>query len=317
MADKDTTGAAAGDPPAAAASSNASEATASASTTAATDTSSSTGSSGADTKSEIKAEPSLLEGASAEKTGSDGAETETKSDAKDAEKAPADAGKDAKDSKDPKDATPSSETKDKGDGKTPAKAEAKDGEKTPAEPGKDAAVEKPPAQVAPHAYEAFTVPDGTKLDDKQVTAFTGILNNAEYTPQQRAQALVDMHVAEVQRVSQQAAQHQRDVWTQMQNRWKDDFRADKEIGGNRAATSLGLAKSLIEEFGGSDEDVKATLAMLSYTGAGNHVGLIRVLHNAALALSREGEPDNAEPPNPAGGKSRQQKWYGDNGAAKP
>lgn len=269
----------------------------------------------AEPASEIKTEPSLLEGAKADDKGAEKAEAknETKSDA-----APAEPGKDGKDTKDAK---PTSETKDKGDGKTPpkaeAKAEAKDGEKSPAEPGKDAAVEKPPAQSEPHAFEAFTVPDGTKLDDKQVATFTGILNNAEFSPQQRAQALVDMHVGEMQRLTQQAAQQQRDVWTQQQNRWRDDFRADKEIGGNRAATSLGLAKSLIEELGGTEEEVKATLAMLSYTGAGNHVGLIRVLHNAALRLSREGEPDTADPPNSAQGKSRQEKWYGANGKATP
>lgn len=262
--------------------------------------------------SEVKTEPSLLEGASAEKTPdetggekAEGAETktETKPDA-----LPADAGKDKKDAK------PASETKDAGKSEPPKP----DGKKPDGKDGaKDAAVEKPPAQSEPHAFEAFTVPDGTKLDDKQVATFTGILNNAEFSPQQRAQALVDMHVGEMQRLTQQAAQQQRDVWTQQQNRWRDDFRADKEIGGNRAATSLGLAKSLIEELGGTEEEVKATLAMLSYTGAGNHVGLIRVLHNAALRLSREGEPDTADPPNSAQGKSRQEKWYGANGKATP
>lgn len=191
------------------------------------------------------------------------------------------------------------------DAKPAADAAAGEKSEAKAEPGKEAAVEKPPAR----SYDAFKVPDGIKLEDGQVTAFTGILENGELDHQARAQSLVDLHIAEIKRAGDQLAQNQRDVWNTFQNRLKDEMRADEEVGGNRMDTALGIAKSVIEEFGGTDEQVAQTLARLSYTGMGNDVGLARVLFRAGQLL-REGGYVSPSPPSAKTNVPRAEKWYG-------
>lgn len=228
--------------------------------------------------------------------------------------------------KDPKEvkAEPKAEAKPAPkDGKeTAAKAEPKEPAKAGETPAADAAAGKPEAKTevkaaeppAPRTYEAFVAPDGIKLDDKQVSALTGILDSGELSHQQRAQELMNLHFNEIKRVNDQALAHQQDVWKTMQDRWKDDFRKDPQLGGNREETSLGLAKSVVEQFGGSPEQVAETLAMLSYTGAGNHVGLVRVLHAVGQLLS-EGDFKPATPPSASPKGDRASRWYKPNGSA--
>lgn len=235
----------------------------------------------------------------------DGKETPPpKADAKEAPAAP----KDAKDA-----------TKDASkDGKPAADAAAdKPGEK-PEEAKKDGPAEKP----APKVYEPFKVPDGVKLDDAQVKTFTGILDNPEMDHQARGQALMDLHVTETKRIGDQLAKHQRDVFRQMTNTMKDQIRSDPVVGGSRQDTALGLAKGVIEEFGGpeyggSPELVAQTLERLDYTSMGNDVGLVRVLHTIAGLLA-EGTLVLSTPPSARTPRSRAETWYdqpkGGNGA---
>lgn len=194
----------------------------------------------------------------------------------------------------------------------PDKAAAEKQEATEAKAEGEKKTEGAPDQPQPRSYEAFKVPEGAKLDDARTKEFTTILDDGELSHQDRAQKLLDMHVAEMERVSKDIAQKQRDAWKEYQDRQKDSFRTDPELGGNRAETTLGLAKSVIEQYGGTPEQVAETLQMLSYTGAGNNPGLIRVLNNVALLLS-EGEPVTGNPPKPSTGQSRAQRWY--NGAS--
>lgn len=194
----------------------------------------------------------------------------------------------------------------------PDKAAAEKQEATEAKAEGEKKTEGAPEQPQPRSYEAFKIPEGAKLDDARTKEFTSILDDGELSHQDRAQKLLDMHVAEMERVSKDLAQKQRDAWKEYQDRQKESFRTDPELGGNRAETTLGLAKSVIETYGGTPEQVAETLQMLSYTGAGNNPGLIRVLNNVALLLS-EGEPVTGNPPKPSTGQSRAQRWY--NGAS--
>jgi hypothetical protein len=246
------------------------------------------------------AEPSLLEAADATKP----AEGTTESPAP-AETAAADGDKspDAKDAK----------TEGKGDEK---KADAekdapKDAAKTDPDQKDATADSEPPAPIK---YEAFTLPDGVKFDDERLGKFTEVAGKAQI-PQDVAQSLVSLHVEEMQRyakqVEQQATQHQQDVWRKLNDTWKSDFRKDPELGGNRAETTLARAKAVIEEFGGTPEQVRDLIAHTSTNGMGNFPGFIRMLNNIGEALSvfEDSEvPANPAPPRAKG--SRGERWYG-------
>lgn len=214
----------------------------------------------------------------------------------DAEAAKPDAQPEAKPADKPAPAEP------KKDEAPPAKDAAKpEGEAAPA---KEAPAEKPPAQT----YEAFKVPDGISLDAEKTKSFTSILDNPEFKPQDRAQALVDLHLAEVTRIQKETEKHQQDVWKTFQQSQRDEFRADAEVGGNRMETALGRAKWVIEQYGGDAEQQRQLLADLSYTGMGNNVRLTRLLNNVADLLS-EGEVVPAAPIAAKTQQSRREKFY--------
>lgn len=186
----------------------------------------------------------------------------------------------------------------------PAKAEAAKpaAEAAPAPAKTEALAEVPPART----YEDFKLPDSVKLDPERVKSFTTILDNAELSHQDRGQQLVDLFVSEMQNVQKARDQHQIAVFNEMQNAWKEDLRNDPDLGGNRIETSLGQAKWVIEQWGGTKEQQQQLVAQLSYTGMGNNVGMVRLLNNIAEILG-EGEVVPASPiaPKPSGRSN----WY--------
>ena len=204
---------------------------------------------------------------------------------------------------------------------TPAPAEAakpdaekpKDDAAKATDPAKAATAETPPAPIK---YEAFKVPDGVKLDDKELTKFTDIVG-AKHIPQEDAQKLLDLYVEDVKRVAEEAQTNQRNVWNKLNDNWKSDTR--KELG-NNLETDLAMAKAVIEEFAGTKEQQAEYLAHLSNNGMGNFIGHIRLLRNIGKALnvfedsSVVANPTAPKMPKgtPGSGKTG---WYEGNGAS--
>lgn len=216
-----------------------------------------------------ESKPSLLETAKG-KPDKDAKAADAKADP-DAKPAPADAAK--------PDATKDAKTE--GDKKPDAKAaEAKpdDAAKAP-DPAKDATAPAPPA---PLKYEAFKVPDGIKLDDKEVAKFTDIIG-ARQIPQEDAQRLLDLYIAERKADVEHARTEQRRVWDTLNDTWKTQTRNDPDIGGNRLETSLSMAKAFVEEYGG--QDAPEILAHMTNNGMGNFLPVIRMFNKAAAALN--------------------------------
>lgn len=246
--------------------------------------------------------PSLLEAAQAKPPGDKPADKPQEAPAE----KPADAAKPATEAKPDDSSKDAAKPAEKPADAKPDPAAKKDG----AAPADAAPAEKPQAR----SYEAFTVPDGTKLDDKQVKGFTDVLEAADLGHQERAQKLIDMHVAEMQRVVNETTRHQRESWNAFTDKLKADYKADPELGGNRTETTLGQAKYLVEKYGGSPEQVADTLAMLTHSGMGNHVGLARVLNNMYEAfLAKPIVPGS--PPSRNARRSFQDVAYGDGSGA--
>lgn len=259
------------------------------------------------TEAKPESTPSLLEAAQAKLPGKEGdkpAAPDAKPTDGTKEGTPADGAKPATDAKPDADAKPADKPAD-------GKSDKKDGDSAPA---KEALAEKPQAR----SYEAFKVPEGTKLDNKQVKAFTDVLDAADISPQERGQKLVDMHVAEVTRIVKDVQENQRKVWTDYTNRLKDDYAKDPDLGGNRRDTTLGIAKHMVEQYGGSEEQVGELLAMMTHTGMGNYVGLSRLLNNLFHAFVENQIAPGNPPSRGSGRRSFQDVAYGDgpaNGAA--
>lgn len=199
-------------------------------------------------------------------------------------------------------------TKTEGEGEAPKP----DAEAAKTDPdAKDATAED--QQTAPIVYDAFTLPEGVTFDNERLGKFTEVAGKA-HIPQDVAQSLVSLHVEEMQRFSQEVSkateQNQRDVWQKLNNTWKDDFRKDERLGGNRAETSLAMAKAVLEEYGGTPEQVRDLLAHTSVNGMGNYPGFIRLLVNIGEAMSVFEESEAPINPNaPKHGGKRSDRWY--------
>ncbi len=207
------------------------------------------------------------------------------------------------------------------EGKKPAegadtpKVEGNEGA-APAKEGEDAAkaAEGEAPKPEPITFEPFTAPEGLKLKDEAVKNFTEILGDANLSPQERGQKLVDMYAAEVKSVHDDYAQRQLDTWRQLNDSWKEELRSDPEIGGNRVNTTLSIAKAVIEEFGGSKEQQAQLLAHVDNNGMGNYAGFVRLLHNIGAAMNVLEDKIIAAPSSsPGGTKSKAERWYGGNG----
>jgi hypothetical protein len=246
---------------------------------------------------------SLIGDADAKSKDAAAAPAETKApDAAAEPKAPdAEAGKDAKTEAKPEGDKPKEE---------PKKDDGKDAAKDP-----EAAVVESPAAVALTLAD-LTLPDNIKLADKESKAFLDVLNDPKLEPKARAQGLIDLYLGEMSRIAQEADQRQRTAWDNYNVQRKSEVKADPEVGGNRMNTALSMAKAVIEEYGGSQEqraELYRRLDEKSGTGMGNDVFLIRLLNNIGRKLNVYEDgiiPANPSPPKPSRTPGKRG-WYDD------
>jgi hypothetical protein len=198
--------------------------------------------------------------------------------------------------------------------KEPPAAKAKDA----ADPAKDAAPRQPEpaAAPAPLTMSELTVPEGMTIEADGGEKFIGLMNNAELSAKDRAQGLLDLHRAEIERVHKIYAEHQRKTWDDLNAGWRDQLRNDPVIGGNRLHTNLSKAKGMLEEHL-PPGDYNALLRHVDANGMGNFPPFIRLLVNLADRLNVFEDGMVVAPPAPPPRNRRepgQRGWYG-NGSA--
>ena len=200
----------------------------------------------------------------------------------------------------------------------PAEGAAKP-EGEPAAATEEALAEKPPALPT---YDAFKVPEGQKLSDKELGQFTEILGKFESEAkidhakaQALGQQLIDFYIGDVQRVGTEIQTrmeaNQREVWARYNETEIGRLKADPELGGTRIDEKLGNAKYVIEQFlPKADQD--SLLTKFDNGGVANSVELIRMLNNI-YERYREPGPIAANPNNAAIPAARnepgQRGWY--------
>lgn len=196
----------------------------------------------------------------------------------------------------------------------PPKEEAAPVETKAAEP-------KPGDQPALPTYEPLKLPEGVKLDDTELKGFDELVGGLELSTkadhaavQEFRQKAADFYVAQVQKAVKAHDDNGAQVWSQMRDDWRQEFKTDKQIGGNRQNTTLAGAAAMIEQFGGSKTQIAELRRVLRVTGAGDNINLVRLLHNVSKVLS-EGQPvpaNNPKAPQIASKKTR--RYSNSNGA---
>ncbi len=173
--------------------------------------------------------------------------------------------------------------------------EAKPPEKSP----------EPTPEPAPITYEAFKLPEGLEANGKEMETYVDVLKEFK-APQELGQKLIDLHVAELQKI----VALQQETWQKTLDTWRNDTLADPELGGNRLQTVLTRCQGVLDEF--ADQDFRQ---MLAVTGLGNHRSMVRFLDKVAAFVAEPG-PRVAQgaKPVPDAKPSRAQRRYGRNGA---
>lgn len=147
---------------------------------------------------------------------------------------------------------------------------------------------------APEAYKDFTVPEGFELD-KTMAKEAGDLFKTMNLDQSQAQKLVDFYASK----SQEAAQAPYKLWHDTQEAWRNEVKADPEIGGK-----LDQVKSTISKAIDGLGDAKLAAGFreaMDFTGAGNNPAFIRAFYRLAQKVTEgtnvpAGGPAQVTPP---------------------
>lgn len=149
---------------------------------------------------------------------------------------------------------------------------------TPADEKEAKADDKPAEekQEAPAKYE-IAAPEGVQLDAEVLTEFKGIAKELGLS-QENAQKLADIGPKLTQKW--QAALSEQIQQTQTE--WAESTRTDKEIGGDKMAENLAVAKRGLEAYGSP-----ALNALLRESGIGNHPEVIRAFIKIGKTVSND------------------------------
>jgi hypothetical protein len=168
-------------------------------------------------------------------------------------------------------------------------AEAADAAKAEADKPKEEAA--PVVEPLPKVDYKFELPENVTLPDERKTEMFGLLDGFRADPS-NLQPLIDFHVAEVNRQAAHLEQQQHDVFNDTRKTWRDEIKADPEMGGSGFQTTTGAVARMRDllvsqhPVGSPEYDRQAKEAneFFRITGAGDHPVMWRIMHNAARWL---------------------------------
>lgn len=137
----------------------------------------------------------------------------------------------------------------------------------------DAAPTTPPTEVQEVDY-TFEMPEGIDLDKAGVDEFTAIAKELKL-PKDAADKLVGLEVKRLQKAQQ-------DHVTLVES-WAEQVKVDQEIGGDKLAENLAVARKAVDAFGSP-----GLKDLLNSTGLGNHPEVVKAFFKAGKAISEDG-----------------------------
>jgi hypothetical protein len=131
---------------------------------------------------------------------------------------------------------------------------------------------KPTEPVAPESYE-LKMPEGIQLDSAAAEELTTIAKELKLD-QANVQKLAD--------IGANMAKRQAEAHAQLIETWTEQVKTDAEIGGDKMAENLGVARKAIDTFG-----TPALKDLLNSTGLGNHPEVVRLAFKFGKAISED------------------------------
>lgn len=131
-------------------------------------------------------------------------------------------------------------------------------------------------------FEPFTLPEGFVVDEKKLGEFNKELAEFEVNTkadhaavQALGQKLLERYTSELQRMQEN---HEQGL-SKIKSDWKEAFRNDPELGGNRINTTKKILMEAINGYAGSPEHVKSLGDFVEQTGIGDNPDLARLIVN--------------------------------------
>lgn len=131
---------------------------------------------------------------------------------------------------------------------------------------------KAAGSAVPESYD-LKMPEGVELDQAAAAEFTAIAKELKLD-QAAAQKLAD--------VGAKMAQRQVEAHAKLVESWAEQVKTDNEIGGDKLAENLGVARKALEAFG-----TPGLRDVLNATGLGNHPEIIRAFYKVGKAISED------------------------------
>ncbi len=131
--------------------------------------------------------------------------------------------------------------------------------------------------------DKLKLPEGMDPKDPILAKFGETMLNDKMSPQERSQALLDLHSDVIKAVGEANTK----AWNDTKAEWEGEIKADKEIGGDKLQPTLQqISKALDATIG--PEAAKAFKTGFNVTGAGSHPAVVRGMAKIAALLTEGG-----------------------------
>lgn len=130
---------------------------------------------------------------------------------------------------------------------------------------------KPETSDAPSAYTDFSVPEGHTLDTAAIESATPIFQELGLS-QEQAQKLVSFYSEQIGKINSENEGYMETMRTQ----WREELKADKEIGGKLDAVRVEIGRTLDRLPEAIRTNFKEAMNM---TGAGDHPAVIKAIYS--------------------------------------
>jgi hypothetical protein len=174
-------------------------------------------------------------------------------------------------------AQPTNVLADTGETPPPAKEDSHAPDAAAAEAPDAKVADAAPSQDAPLTYSDFTLPEGVEVDAETMSEAHALLGEMKL-PQEQAQRLVDFYAGKIRRFGDAQTEN----WVKLNEKWVGEFKADKEIGGDRIQETVAAATRAMDRFG-----TPGLREALILTGAGNHPEVIRFVARIGRATAED------------------------------
>lgn len=136
--------------------------------------------------------------------------------------------------------------------------------------------------------ESLTLPEGFEKNDELLSSFKGILEG-DASPQERAQALIDLHTSALQEASERISEAQDQEFENGRSEWVKQSEALSNIGGDKLEETLGRISEVVDAYGPKVKDdegneVNEVRRLMDESGLGDHPVMVQFLSNVANQL---------------------------------